>query len=87
MDSKGTMRMCINSNDYLGDSEKETIETFWNNEGMQTYRKYFGKMMMACSGKHYKMSSFGPEDIFSEDGQNEDDIDVAEEAICMNGGC
>ena len=42
---------------------------------------------MACSGKYYKMSSFGPEDIFSEDGQNEDDIDVAEQAICMNGGC
>ena len=33
IDSKGTMRMCINSNDYLGDSEKETIKNFWNNKG------------------------------------------------------
>ena len=76
MDSKGTMRMCINSNDYLGDSEKETIEGFWNNKGMQTYRKYFGKEMMACSGKDYKMSSFGPDDILDDDYSDDDNDDV-----------
>lgn len=72
IDSKGTMRTCINSNDYLGDSEKETIENFWNNEGMQTYRRCFGKMM-SCSGKYYKMIA-GPEDIL---GDVDADIDVA----------
>ena len=73
IDSKGTMRMCINSNDYLGDSEKETIKNFWNNEGMQTYRRCFGKLM-GCSGKYYKMNFGGPEDVLDD---VDTDIDVA----------
>ena len=82
IDSKGTMRTCINSNDYLGDSNKETIKDFWNNKGMQTYRKYFGNMY-TCSGKFYSMN-FGPEDIFDDENVDDDTINVA---CGINWGC
>ena len=38
IDSKGPMRLCVNCNDWLGDSNKQTINEFWNCEGMQIYR-------------------------------------------------
>ena len=51
IDSKGPMRPCVNCHDWLGDSSKQTINEFWNCEGMQTYRKLFSNMYMCDSEK------------------------------------
>lgn len=59
LDSKGPMRACANSNDWLGDSRKQTISEFWNSENMQMFRKHFGNMY-ACSGDNLNA---GPNDV------------------------
>lgn len=59
LDSKGLMRACANSNDWLGNSKKQTISEFWNSENMQTFRKHFGNMY-ACTGDNLNA---GPGDI------------------------
>lgn len=59
LDSKGPMRVCANSNDWLGDSKKQTINEFWNSEHMQLFRKHFGNMY-ACSGDNLNA---GPNDL------------------------
>ncbi len=59
LDSKGPMRACANSNDWLGDSRKQTISEFWNSENMQMFRRHFGNMY-ACTGDNLNA---GPNDI------------------------
>ena len=49
IDSKGPMRPCVNCNDWLGDSSKQTIKEFWNSDSMQFYRKKFGEMYSCVS--------------------------------------
>lgn len=49
IDSRGPMRMCVNSNDWLADSTNQSIHDFWNCEGMQYYRKKFGELY-SCAG-------------------------------------
>ena len=49
LDSKGPMRTCVSSNDWLGNSKDQTITEFWNSKEMQFYRKKFGEMY-SCSG-------------------------------------
>lgn len=60
LDSKGPMRTCVNCNDWLGDSKKQSINEFWNGNGMKFYRRAFGNKY-TCKGGTYL--SAGPNDM------------------------
>ena len=56
IDSKGPMRPCVNCSQWLGDFSKQTINEFWNCEGMQFYRKQLSGNSI-CAGEN-----MGPND-------------------------
>lgn len=60
IDAKGPMRTCVNCNDWLGDSEKQTLSEFWNSENMQFFRKRFAQMYTCTGG--YNLNG-GPNDF------------------------
>lgn len=60
IDSKGPIRTCVNCNDWLGDSSKQTIGEFWNGEGIRFYRTKFAENY-GCTGG-FNLNT-GPNDI------------------------
>lgn len=60
IDSKGPIRPCVNCNDWIGDSTKQSIDEFWNSIYMRIYRKQFGNMY-SCKGTYN--IDLGPNDV------------------------
>lgn len=60
IDAKGPMRTCVNCNDWIGDSQNQTLSEFWNSESMQFFRRKFSQMYTCTGG--YNLNG-GPNDF------------------------